>query len=138
MSALKCPVCEGAFREVLREGILIDVCTQCRGVWLDRGELEKLLAFAREEQPESFEVEARAQRAQPAAQPARDPNYQEFRQPVQPQQQPYPDQRSHYRRDDDDDKKRYYSKDSDKYYVDKYGNRKKKKGFDMFDIFDFD
>lgn len=42
MSVLTCPVCQGAMREVNREGILIDVCTQCRGVWLDRGELEKL------------------------------------------------------------------------------------------------
>ncbi|MCW5858500.1 MAG: zf-TFIIB domain-containing protein [Caldilineales bacterium] len=29
-------------KEVDREGVLIDTCTQCRGVWLDRGELEKL------------------------------------------------------------------------------------------------
>ena len=42
MSVLTCPVCQGAMREVNKEGILIDVCTQCRGVWLDRGELEKL------------------------------------------------------------------------------------------------
>jgi Zn-finger nucleic acid-binding protein len=27
-----------------REGITIDVCPQCRGLWLDRGELEKLIA----------------------------------------------------------------------------------------------
>jgi Zn-finger nucleic acid-binding protein len=45
MSVLTCPVCQGAMREMNREGILIDVCTQCRGVWLDRGELEKLAAF---------------------------------------------------------------------------------------------
>jgi Zn-finger nucleic acid-binding protein len=45
MSVLSCPVCKGAMREVNREGILIDVCTQCRGVWLDRGELEKLASF---------------------------------------------------------------------------------------------
>jgi uncharacterized protein len=42
MSVLTCPVCQGAMREVNKEGILIDVCSQCRGVWLDRGELEKL------------------------------------------------------------------------------------------------
>lgn len=46
MSAMTCPVCQGSFREVLKEGVLIDVCTQCRGVWLDRGELEKLLSLA--------------------------------------------------------------------------------------------
>lgn len=42
MSVLVCPVCQGKMREVNRQGILIDTCTQCRGVWLDRGELEKL------------------------------------------------------------------------------------------------
>jgi uncharacterized protein len=42
MSVLNCPVCQGAMREVERQGVLIDTCTQCRGVWLDRGELEKL------------------------------------------------------------------------------------------------
>jgi uncharacterized protein len=45
MSVLTCPVCRGAMREMNKEGIMIDVCTQCRGVWLDRGELEKLANF---------------------------------------------------------------------------------------------
>ena len=49
MSALICPVCKGSFREVIREGILIDICTQCQGVWLDRGELEKLITLSRED-----------------------------------------------------------------------------------------
>jgi uncharacterized protein len=44
MTVLNCPVCAGAMREVARDGILIDTCTQCRGVWLDRGELEKIAA----------------------------------------------------------------------------------------------
>lgn len=42
MSVLACPVCQGAMREINKNGVLIDTCTQCRGVWLDRGELEKL------------------------------------------------------------------------------------------------
>jgi hypothetical protein len=33
-----------------REGVTIDVCQQCRGIWLDRGELERLIARAVEEQ----------------------------------------------------------------------------------------
>jgi hypothetical protein len=33
---------------VNRNGVEIDVCTDCRGVWLDRGELEKLLSGLRE------------------------------------------------------------------------------------------
>jgi Zn-finger nucleic acid-binding protein len=30
-------------QEVQRNGVTIDICPTCRGVWLDRGELEKLL-----------------------------------------------------------------------------------------------
>jgi len=43
MFALNCPVCRAPFKEVAKDGVLIDVCTECRGVWLDCGELDKLL-----------------------------------------------------------------------------------------------
>lgn len=44
---MQCPRCEqGALDEREREGITVDVCRSCRGVWLDRGELEKLIARA--------------------------------------------------------------------------------------------
>ncbi len=49
MPATICPSCQGRFREVIREGILIDICTQCQGVWLDRGELEKLIDLSRQD-----------------------------------------------------------------------------------------
>ncbi len=42
MSVLICPVCQGKMKEISKNGVLIDTCVQCRGVWLDRGELEKL------------------------------------------------------------------------------------------------
>ena len=40
---MKCPVCDGDLRAVDRQGIEIDFCPRCRGVWLDRGELDKLI-----------------------------------------------------------------------------------------------
>ena len=44
-----CPVCDQVkMREVEKHGVLIDVCPSCKGVWLDRGELEKLMESARE------------------------------------------------------------------------------------------
>lgn len=44
-----CPVCEGSrMREVEKNGILIDICPTCKGVWLDRGELDKLMGDVRE------------------------------------------------------------------------------------------
>ncbi len=116
MSAITCPVCQGAFREVLREGILIDVCTQCKGVWLDRGELEKLIGLAQGHAP------------MPNSPPPR------YQAPPQPQYQQPQYQRPHRYDDDDDDD------DRKKYGYDKYGQpykKKKKKGFDLGDIFDF-
>ncbi len=41
--SLGCPVCREPLGPVQRAGIEIDVCPRCRGVWLDRGELQKLL-----------------------------------------------------------------------------------------------
>lgn len=32
-----------------REGVVVDACESCRGLWLDRGELEKLVARATRE-----------------------------------------------------------------------------------------
>lgn len=50
---MKCPVCNDVrMREVEKDGVLIDVCPDCKGVWLDRGELEKLLGEIRELRPE--------------------------------------------------------------------------------------
>jgi uncharacterized protein len=48
---MKCPRCETAsLDEKDRDGITMDVCRQCRGIWLDRGELELLIARATAEQ----------------------------------------------------------------------------------------
>ncbi|BDG61161.1 hypothetical protein caldi_22510 [Caldinitratiruptor microaerophilus] len=46
MRNVRCPLCDVPMREVPRRGVLIDVCPECRGVWLDRGELNKLLETA--------------------------------------------------------------------------------------------
>ncbi len=43
---LRCPSCDGRMQEVDRRGVRIDICTECRGVFLDRGELDKLLDLA--------------------------------------------------------------------------------------------
>jgi len=39
----RCPNCGGEFAELERAGVRIDACRSCRGVWLDRGELEQLV-----------------------------------------------------------------------------------------------
>ncbi|MBK5102492.1 MAG: zf-TFIIB domain-containing protein [Desulfobacteraceae bacterium] len=40
---MKCPVCAIELNMTERSGIEIDYCSQCRGVWLDRGELDKII-----------------------------------------------------------------------------------------------
>ena len=40
---MKCPVDQSVLTIADRSGIEIDYCPQCRGVWLDRGELDKLI-----------------------------------------------------------------------------------------------
>lgn len=39
---LICPKCQGLMRQYERNGVTIDQCTECRGLFLDRGELERL------------------------------------------------------------------------------------------------
>lgn len=41
--ALTCPKCQGPMRTYERSGVVVDQCTECRGVFLDRGELERLI-----------------------------------------------------------------------------------------------
>ena len=40
---MKCPVCSVSLVITDRQGIEIDYCPDCRGVWLDRGELDKVI-----------------------------------------------------------------------------------------------
>lgn len=40
---MPCPVCKVPLAMSDRQGVEIDYCPQCRGVWLDRGELDKIV-----------------------------------------------------------------------------------------------
>ncbi len=42
---MDCPVCGEKLREIDRYGVTIDICPGCKGCWLDRGELEKIVAM---------------------------------------------------------------------------------------------
>lgn len=54
---MRCPLCNVPMREANRRGVLIDVCPECRGIWLDGGELDKLLTAG-----EAWESERRSDR----------------------------------------------------------------------------
>ena len=43
-----CPHCTSNMQEMAKVGVFIDVCPECKGVWLDRGELDKILNRIRE------------------------------------------------------------------------------------------
>ncbi len=51
---MKCPLCDVDLLMAERQGIEIDYCPKCRGIWLDRGELDKFI-----EQARTAEVSAR-------------------------------------------------------------------------------
>lgn len=57
---MKCPTCPDAVLVMAdRQGIEIDYCPTCRGVWLDRGELDKLLEkSAMTQTPQAFRAES--------------------------------------------------------------------------------
>jgi len=48
-----CPVCGVEMERSLRAGIQIDTCPRCRGVWLDRGELDRIIQRSREEETDT-------------------------------------------------------------------------------------
>ncbi|MBL8047691.1 MAG: zf-TFIIB domain-containing protein [Chthonomonas sp.] len=101
-----CPTCSNvALTPVQRSGIELDYCSTCRGVWLDRGELEKLLA-------------AESVGAMHAAAP-----------PMPGYGTPPPPREERRDRDDYDDRKRY---DDDDYYSKK--KRKKGLFSEIFDF----
>jgi Zn-finger nucleic acid-binding protein len=58
---MNCPTCNVSLLITERQGIEIDYCQKCRGVWLDRGELDKLIERA------SFAPTTGAASASPAA-----------------------------------------------------------------------
>lgn len=99
---LNCPVCSTGMTEVEKAGVTIDTCPKCRGVWLDRGELEKLgERLARDDDRPPREYVASGETARPVA-------YRDDERYERPRQ--YDDRRRYD--DDDDDYKRYGQKKS--------------------------
>ena len=112
---MRCPTCEDVQLVISsREGIEIDHCPQCRGVWLDRGELDKIIDRA-------------APSVVGAASAPPPPDQARYEQPR------YEQPRYEQPRYDDRDRDRYRDERS---YQD-YKRKKKRKSF-LEDIFDFD
>jgi len=43
-----CPRCQGELFEVTKQGVVIDHCSGCKGIWLDQGELAKIIAHIKQ------------------------------------------------------------------------------------------
>jgi Zn-finger nucleic acid-binding protein len=50
---MKCPIDGSELQMTERQGIEIDYCPQCRGIWLDRGELDKIIERSAAQAPVS-------------------------------------------------------------------------------------
>ncbi|MBS3986071.1 MAG: zf-TFIIB domain-containing protein [Selenomonadales bacterium] len=58
-----CPVCPNVELKMSeRKGVEIDYCPKCRGVWLDRGELDKIIELSGPERMERGERQERNER----------------------------------------------------------------------------
>lgn len=83
---MQCPLDGETLMMTHRSGVEIDYCPKCRGVWLDRGELDKIVDMA------TADVGAAQSHPAPAPQPAR------------PARDQYRDDRDYRDRDRDDDR----------------------------------
>lgn len=119
VSAMLCPVCKVGLAMSDRQGVEIDYCPQCRGVWLDRGELDKII--------ERSEAAAESASRAPAPPPPTPPQPQ-----AQPwgQQAPYPPQPAY-------PPQQGYPPQPHRGYDDRhpYGYKKKRKSF-LEELFD--
>lgn len=85
-----CPLDNAQLMEINKSGVMIDVCPECKGVWLDKGELEKIVNITKQ-------LEAEFNRDQTQAVP-REPERERNREDSR-----FDDREKRYRDDDDDD-----------------------------------
>ena len=114
---MNCPVCSVALTMTERQGVEIDYCPKCRGVWLDRGELDKIIDRSTDVQP------------------------QQPQQPLQQQPPPPPPPRSGYDNrgggggdDRHYERERHYDREHE--HSDHYKKKKKRESF-LGELFDF-
>jgi Zn-finger nucleic acid-binding protein len=112
-----CPHCKQELKPTERQGIEIDYCPNCRGIWLDRGELDKLLDRSAAMMPTQ---------AAPTGYPAPPPQTAYAPPPQYGGRRRYDDDDDY----DDDDRRRYYGQPD-------YDPRRRRRSW-LGDLFDFD
>jgi Zn-finger nucleic acid-binding protein len=127
MPLLMCPNCNASMSEVKRNDVAFDMCPSCRGVWLDRGELEKIIAGAKDERV-AFE--------QDRAQFYQDPDA--YRRSHPQQQQPQQRPQQGYGEGGEYGEHGEYGERGEGGYDQRGGQqqqRRRRGGFDLMDIF---
>lgn len=85
---MKCPTCVNVMLVMSeRQGVEIDYCPQCCGVWLDRGELDKLLERAATQASAQLPSQVPQQRSE---------RHQDSSYPSRQYEQPYAGHKKHY------------------------------------------
>ncbi len=114
---MKCPVCAVDLLMSERSGIEIDYCPQCRGVWLDRGELDKIIERSSLESAAARPASPYRERGDAARYDHDERRYE------------YEERRREY------DSPRYY--EGDRSYDGRKSYKKKKRGGFLEDLFEF-
>jgi Zn-finger nucleic acid-binding protein len=117
---MNCPQGHGPLAIAERQGVEIDYCPQCRGIWLDRGEVDKII-----------EREVATYGPLPAQQRGSAAHPEPFIRDERPTERHY-DERRRY---DDDDDRRRFDRDDDR--DDRYRGKKKRRESFLSDLLDF-
>jgi Zn-finger nucleic acid-binding protein len=120
---MNCPHGHGTLLMSERQGVEIDYCPECRGVWLDRGELDKIVERSATEDEVRSGRDDRDDRDRDRREQRPDDRYRER------------DDRNRDRDDRDRDQPRYGAHSTTSYDP-KYAKKKKRKSF-LEDLFEF-
>lgn len=110
-----CPVCDAKMKAVEKHGVELDICPDCKGVWLDRGELDKIVEMLNKDSAVS------------------DSSKDSYRKDDERREREYREKESH--RDYDEDKHRSNDKHREESRYDKNGRPIRKKESIISDIF---
>lgn len=72
---MKCPNCNETLLMTERHNVEIDYCPSCRGVWLDKGELDKMLEYVENKYASTNPPQQHPPQAEEYRQPKYDDDY---------------------------------------------------------------
>src|SRR5215218_9839057 len=85
---MNCPIDGTTLQMTDRQGIEVDYCPQCRGVWLDRGELDKIIERSSAQFDDDDDYRDRG-RSSEYREPSREPSRESYREGYRPDDRRY-------------------------------------------------